>query len=146
MPTLFIQIRVFLATLMIGILAGLILNYYQSTVKAAGVGRLCICLLDLLLWIIMIVLVFSSMLLINHGEMRVYVLIAFLTGILLYYQYAPPRVKQSVQKAARITVAAGVACQNGIKKACRPLVRILRGLWSRIADKHEEDDDPEIKE
>lgn len=143
MPALFIQIRVFLFTLMIGLLAGLILNYYQVTVKAAGVGKLCMYILDIILWIIMIVLVFSSMLLINQGEIRVYVLIAFVTGILLYYQKASPRLQQSIQKAAKITVAAGVVIKGAMRKTCLPLAGVLARFRNR---QEEEEENPEKRE
>lgn len=105
MSDLFIQIETFFLTLILGILTGLIFHYYQLTIVKARVGKYPLYILDFFLWIIMICLVFFTLLWINQGEMRVYVLIALLSGILIYYHYFSSRFKKFVDTSASLTIS-----------------------------------------
>lgn len=105
MSDLFVQIQAFFLTLILGILTGFIFHYYQLTIVKARVGKYPLYILDFFLWIIMICLVFFCMLWINQGEMRVYVLIALVSGILIYYHYFSQRFKRFVETGASLTVS-----------------------------------------
>lgn len=104
MPDLFVQIQAFLLTLVLGIFTGLIFHYYQRTIAQAKVSKYPLYILDFFLWIIMICLVFYSMLWINQGEMRVYVLIALLAGLAIYYYQLATRLNKIVYLSASLTV------------------------------------------
>ncbi len=104
MSDLLIQMKAFFLTLALGIVAGLIFHFYQLTIIKARVGKYSLYILDFFLWIIMICLVFFCMLWINQGEMRLYVLIALVTGILIYYHYLSSRLQKVVDTSARLTI------------------------------------------
>jgi len=97
-----LQLKSFILTLIMGILAGLIFHFYQVTIRRAGIGRILLYMLDFFLWLIMICLVFLSLLLINQGEMRVYVFIALLLGILIYIRVFASRLEDFMSRIARV--------------------------------------------
>ncbi|MDD3023136.1 MAG: spore cortex biosynthesis protein YabQ [Syntrophomonadaceae bacterium] len=105
MSGLLTQFKSFGLTLVLGVLAGGIFHYYQLTIRKARVSRYFLYVIDLILWIFMLLLVFASMLLINQGEMRLYVLIALLGGILIYYHYFSSSFYRTQSRMADFTVS-----------------------------------------
>ena len=93
---LFAQIQAFLLTFFLGAIAGLIFHYYQSTIRSLRIGRYLLYLMDFILWIIMIVIIGAALLVINQGEMRVYVFIALICGGGIYYKCLAQRLHQPV--------------------------------------------------
>jgi len=79
------QIQAFGLTLVLGLITGVIFHYYQLFIRQARVGRYSLYLMDLVLWLLIITLVFWAMIWINQGEVRFYILVALLTGILIYF-------------------------------------------------------------
>lgn len=141
MSDLLIQIKTFFLTLALGIVTGFIFHYYQLTIAKARVGKYPLYILDFFLWIIMIGLVFSCMLWINQGEMRVYVLIALVMGMLIYYYYFSKRMHYVVELASRLTVGIISLIIRIIK---RPFLWLKGSFKSYIAKKQApppEDDD-----
>lgn len=138
MSDLLIQIQAFFLTLVLGILTGLIFHYYQLTIVKARVGKYPLYMLDFFLWIIMICLVFFCMLWINQGEMRVYVLIALVSGILIYYYYFSSRFKKLVETSANLTISIIRNIFNIIKK---PIVWLFN--WAKAAIKKKDTPPPD---
>ena len=99
------QIKAFLLTYLLGIIAGFIFHFYQLMIKNRRVGKYSLYLMDLVLWIAMIVLVFTALLLINQGEMRIYVFIALLAGIISYYKCIAGYTQKPLSFTAGILVA-----------------------------------------
>jgi Ca2+/Na+ antiporter len=54
----------------------------------------------------LILVVFVALLLINQGEIRIYVFIALLAGVFVYYRYLWQRMTRPLSHTARATVAA----------------------------------------
>lgn len=79
------QIEAFFLTFIVGMLAGLIFHYYQTTIRSLRVGRIVLYLMDFILWIMLIIIIAAALLVINQGEMRVYVFLALITGGAVYY-------------------------------------------------------------
>ena len=111
------QIEAFILTLILGLLTGTIFHFYQELIRAARVSRHVLYFLDFSLWIIIIALVFLGMLFINQGEMRIYVLIALVLGILLYYRRFASRLDRSISRLAGAMVTACTTLVHSIKKA-----------------------------
>ena len=95
------QVEAFILTLVLGLLTGTIFHFYQELVRAARVSRYVLYFLDFSLWIIIIALVFLGMLFINQGEMRIYVLIALVLGILIYYRRFASRLDRSISRSIK---------------------------------------------
>lgn len=110
------QIEAFILTLVLGLLTGTIFHFYQELIRAARVSRYVLYLLDFSLWIIIIALVFLGMLFINQGEMRIYVLVALVLGIIIYYRRFASRLDAGISHLAGIIVAAVAAIVRNIKK------------------------------
>lgn len=80
------QIKTFLLTLLLGIIAGIIFHYYQLTIRALRAGKYSLYLLDLFLWLLMILLISGGMLLINQGELRIYIFLVLIAGSFIYFK------------------------------------------------------------
>ena len=111
------QIEAFILTLILGLLTGTIFHFYQGVIHAARVSRYALYVLDFCLWIIIIALVFLSMLFINQGEMRIYVLIALLLGIIIYYRRLASHSDAAISRISTATVKIVAALVRGIKKS-----------------------------
>lgn len=116
MSGVFAQVKAFTLTLILGVLAGSILHYYQLMIRRARIGKYLLYIIDLVLWIIMLVLVFITIFFINQAEMRLYVLLAMLLGIIIYYHYLSARFYKPLFQAADATVRIIGIMLSGIKK------------------------------
>lgn len=134
MTSLLGQIETFILTLVLGLVTGTIFHFYQTVIRSARVSRYVLYMLDFSLWIIIIVLVFLSMLFINQGEMRIYVLIALLLGIIIYYRRFARRFDAGVARGAHAAIAVCAALSRGSKKIFSWVAGQLGRLKSRPED------------
>jgi len=74
------------------------------------------------------------MLFINQGEMRIYVLIALVLGILIYYRRFASRLDKSVSRLAGAMVTACATLVRSIKKVLSWGKKIVAKLKSRPKD------------
>lgn len=96
------QLRPFILTLLIGLIAGLVFQFYQCSMSLSSCGKWLLYLLDFLVWIVILILVFITLLLINQGEIRVYILLALFTGIIIYFRRIAPLTRGLVCRIARV--------------------------------------------
>ncbi|SHG43679.1 spore cortex biosynthesis protein YabQ [Thermosyntropha lipolytica DSM 11003] len=118
MSSLVFQIECFAATLALGILAGFFFHFYQGIITRAKVGNILLYVLDFFLWIIMIGLVFFLLLFINGGEIRAYILLALLAGMVIYLSYFSHRLKKFIDGSA-----------EGIVHSLGKLAIIIKKPW-----------------
>lgn len=128
------QIEAFVLTLVLGLLTGTIFHFYQELIRAARVSRYVLYFLDFSLWVIIIALVFLGMLFINQGEMRIYVLIALVLGILIYYRRFASRLDAPISRLTGATVTACITLVRGIKIALSWAKKIIIKLKPRPKD------------
>lgn len=112
------QLKPFVLTLLVGLIAGLVFQFYQCSMALSSCGRWLLYLLDFLVWIVILLLVFFLLLVINQGEIRVYILLALFIGILIYFREMAPRTQPLMCKAARIN---GRFIRSASRKASMPL-------------------------
>lgn len=103
---LFAQIEAFLLTFLVGMVAGLIFHYYQSTIHNLRLGRYVLYLMDLILWIIMIIVIAAALFLINQGEIRLYVFLGLVAGGTFYYKSIAPHTRKPMLQGGRVTASA----------------------------------------
>jgi len=135
---LLVQIQAFLLTLVLGVAAGLIFHYYQLTIKSLRVGKYPLYAMDVILWIIMIIIIAGALLIINQGEMRVYVFIALLAGGLVYYKWLSQHVKQPLSALGKATAYMLKAVYGNLTK---PMVWVI--IWLRTRDLHKQAPPPD---
>jgi spore cortex biosynthesis protein YabQ len=123
---LFAQIEAFLLTFLLGMIAGLIFHYYQSTIHSLRIGRYVLYLMDFILWIIMIVVIAVALFLINQGEIRVYVFIALVAGGIVYYKSLARYMQRPILCMGRATASMFQAIFSGLAK---PL--FIASTWLR---------------
>jgi spore cortex biosynthesis protein YabQ len=114
------QIEAFSLTFILGLVAGLIFHYYQLTIRNIEIRRYSLYLLDFLLWMGMICVVSVGILLINQGEVRSYVFIALVLGVITYFRSIARYTSPSLQTIAQ----AGISL-------LRTTSRMIRGPFNR---------------
>lgn len=129
MSELWSQVQAFMLTLLLGVAAGLVFHFYQLTIKNIRMGKYLLYLFDLLIWMMMIGIVFLSMLLINQGEMRIYVLIALIIGALIYFRILADSIGYPLSRCARVTT---VVIENTVKVIRQPFIKLVRYLSDKI--------------
>lgn len=79
------QVETFLLTVVTGMFLGLLFDFYRIMRGVFKPRWLVTSVADLLYWLVATVIVFVALLFGNWGEVRLYVFIGLLTGVLLYY-------------------------------------------------------------
>lgn len=126
---LFAQIQAFLLTAILGTVASLIFHYYQLTVRSMRVGKKILYVMDVILWMIIIILTAAALLVINQGEIRVYVFIALIVGGFVYYKGLASYMRQPLWALGRATAFMLRAIYSTARK---PLVLAVNWLRLRI--------------
>ena len=103
MTGLIAQIEAFALTLLLGMLAAMLIHYYQLSIREMNIGRYALYFLDVLLWIMMLILIFTGILAINQGELRIYVFMGLVLGGLAYLRWLLPRLQDAIHGAAVFT-------------------------------------------
>lgn len=104
MNGLLFQLKTFIFTGLLGLMAGFIFHFYQLTIRKARIKKYLLYILDIILWIFMLTMVFSAMLLINQGEIRFFFLLNLLAGVIIYFACFSSRLASLVLKGATGTV------------------------------------------
>jgi len=128
---LLFQIQSFVLTLVLGVVAGMVFQFYQLLVRSARLGKYSLYIMDFVLWLLMILLIFAAMLFINQGEMRVYVLVALVAGIIIYHRYLGPAMEGPVGRAAQLTITTVSFLTGLVMRPGRALAGWLKGLIKR---------------
>lgn len=82
--TLIIDVHIFLGSLYGGLIAGLFYDIYKTFRYFSKPSKWITYIGDLLFWIIMSLLFFYILVRVNWGEIRGYIILGFLIGVLIY--------------------------------------------------------------
>lgn len=141
MPAWLYQVEAFTLTLVLGLVSGAFFHFYQQTVRMARIKGVALYVLDFFLWMVMILLIFAALLLINQGEMRIYVLVALLAGAFLYYQYLSPRLQVVVERAVRLTLKLISFLVAAVVRPSRWLAGVITSRFKRPPPPDEGEDE-----
>lgn len=119
MPWLLTQLEPFFYTLLVGLIAGMVFQLYQYSMALSSIRKWILYLLDFFVWILILLLVFTLLLIINQGEIRVYIILALFTGIFIYFQNIAPKTQPVMRKAARFNVSIIAAITNKVSMPWR---------------------------
>ncbi len=128
MPEVLKQVQAFILTLVLGVASGLVINYYQLIVRNTRLKAVMLYLLDLLLWVFIILLVFAAMLWINQGEIRFYVLLALVFGIIIYFRKLAHYVDKQLLDMALKTLHVCAFIRNGFTAVLKKVNKLFAGL------------------
>jgi spore cortex biosynthesis protein YabQ len=134
MPDLLDQIQSFTWTLVVGILVATIIHYYQLTIRKSNLHRYFLYVIDFILWILLMGVIFICLLLINMGEMRIYVLIALLLGMIVYYRFLARYLHRPLAFAAQATIAFFSVVKNIISQPFAWIAARMRFFQRRGQD------------
>lgn len=90
MTPIYEQIQFFLNTIAIGLIMGIVFDFYRTLKSMLFLKKWAIGIFDLLLCLFFTGMVFTLLLFSNWGEVRVYVFIGLALGLLLYFRYISP--------------------------------------------------------
>ncbi|WP_418791343.1 spore cortex biosynthesis protein YabQ [Phosphitispora sp. TUW77] len=118
MQSLESQLFSFMVTLLMGVTIGILFDFYNVTKGIIRPRKLGTYLGDILFWVITTIVVFFMLLIGNWGELRFYVVIGILTGILCY-----------IKLFSRLVTRTLLFIINIIKKTIASIVKGVRFLW-----------------
>lgn len=84
------QVALFALMVTMGIVLGVIFDFYRALRGIAEPGKLLTIMGDIIFWLIATALVFSVLMWRTWGEMRAYVLIGLILGFLIHWFYFSP--------------------------------------------------------
>lgn len=100
--TLILDLHIFLGSIYGGLIAGFVYDLYKTIRYYSKPSKFRTYLGDLLFWIILSILFFYILLKINWGEVRGYIIIGFLFGIVLYKKIFSKAIYQLCLKIAGV--------------------------------------------
>lgn len=109
----------FVLTIAVGFLSGFFYDFYRICrrllgLKRAGIG-------DFLFCVGLTALVFASLLFINYGEMRFYVILGLALGALIYFQFCSRAVYRTILTFSRF-----------LGRTLISLFNLLKYIWRKI--------------
>jgi len=118
MQSLESQLFSFIVTLLMGITIGILFDFYNVTKGIIRPRKVGIYLGDLLFWVITTIVVFFMLLIGNWGELRFYVVIGILAGVLCY-----------IKLLSRIVIKTLLYIICIIKRVLACIAKGLRFFW-----------------
>lgn len=98
------QFTIFIYTILTGVLAGFLFDVYGGIAQVWRFRKAGIFWGDILYWIILTVLTYALLIDYNQGEVRFYVLLGLVTGVLIYFQLSRYRVRVGVVKLINLLI------------------------------------------
>lgn len=124
MTPIYEQIRFFLNTIAMGLIVGIVFDFYRVLRQKARWRKWATGIADLLLCLFFTGLVFFLLLLSNWGEVRVYVFIGLALGLAVYFRYLNPTIFPFWQQWLAFLVGSGKL----ILRLIRWLLKAFKGL------------------
>jgi spore cortex biosynthesis protein YabQ len=125
------QIAVFVLEIFWGVMLGFLLDCYQQARKICSFRNRGTSLGDFLFWLLATVLTACFLMLVNWGEVRVYVFLAMVLGVLLYFKFLGPPVRRGLGALGKIfgkPLARGAKLFRSLRGKSRSLLKQCRIL------------------
>ncbi|HHX51028.1 MAG TPA: spore cortex biosynthesis protein YabQ [Clostridia bacterium] len=84
------QLQFFFQTILIGIVVGILVDFYRTVRRLSNPRQWITITGDFIFWVFLTVLVFYFLLLVNWGQVRAYVFIGMIIGLLVYAHFFSP--------------------------------------------------------
>lgn len=124
------QIKTLILTLSLGLIAGIIIHYYQLSIRALKVSKHTLYLLDSVLWLLMIFIISLGMLLINQGEIRIYTYLFLIVGGMIYFKLLADRLYKPLNVMAQANALLLRKLAGLLMVPWRWCGKIIRLRWS----------------
>lgn len=92
------QLVVFLLLLLVGFLSGLLFDILRAGGKGFGFSKTIVFLTDLVFCVIFTFIAFQILYTLNWGELRFYIFLALIIGLIIYYSFCSRFVYQSLRR------------------------------------------------
>lgn len=144
MTSLFVQFQSFGLTILLGIILGFIFIYYQLCVRCLHPSPLLLFILDVVIWLLLLIIVFRVLIWINFGEIRSYVFLGLIVGILIFYRKISPVFIKPLSKGANyniLIIKKAVICLVKPIKKSRDYLRNIGLRRNKSSDDEEENEE-----
>ena len=78
------QVYIFLSSVLVGAIMGVVFDFFRALRRNGNTKNIIVYVQDVVFWFIVAVIIITSSFMLNDGELRGYMLIAYLLGALLY--------------------------------------------------------------
>ncbi len=78
------QVYIFLWSVLVGAVMGVVFDFFRALRRKGNTKNIIVYMQDIVFWFIVAVIIITSSFMLNDGELRGYMLIAYLLGALLY--------------------------------------------------------------
>lgn len=78
------QVYIFLSSIVIGAIMGVIFDFFRALRRKGNTKNILVYIQDIIFWFIIAVIIIVSSFIINNGELRGYMLIGYILGVLVY--------------------------------------------------------------
>lgn len=80
------------------------MHYYQLLIRGGRVRKVSLYVLDFGLWLLLLLIIFSILLIINLAEIRIYIFLALILGLLIYYHFISDYLNDTLGGLAKVTI------------------------------------------
>lgn len=115
------QLFVLVSSVTLGWVAAAFYHFWRELTRFGRRNRLWAALCDLLIWLLLLPPVFAGLVLVNDGQLRLYVLLLLLLGAVFYYRFCARWLERFWRGC--LSALAGVLGWAG--RTCRRLVAVL---------------------
>lgn len=78
------QVYIFLWSVLVGAVMGVVFDFFRALRRKGNTKNIIVYLQDIIFWFIVAVIIITSSFMLNDGELRGYMLIAYVLGVLVY--------------------------------------------------------------
>lgn len=78
------QVYIFLCSILIGAIMGIVFDFFRALRRKGNTKNIIVYLQDVIFWLIVAIIIITSSFMLNDGELRAYMLVAYILGALIY--------------------------------------------------------------
>lgn len=78
------QVYIFFSSVLIGTIMGIIFDFFRALRRKGNTKNILVYVQDIIFWIIIALIIIVSSFIINNGELRGYMLLGYVLGVLIY--------------------------------------------------------------
>ena len=78
------QVYIFLWSVLVGVIMGVVFDFFRALRRKGNTKNIIVYLQDIVFWFIVAIIIITSSFMLNDGELRGYMLIAYVLGALIY--------------------------------------------------------------
>lgn len=78
------QVYIFLCSVLVGSIMGVVFDFFRALRRKGNTRNIIVYIQDIIFWFIVAVIIITSSFILNDGELRGYMLVGYILGVLIY--------------------------------------------------------------